>query len=111
MTTLIGINVTDSWKLAMYHGTINFSKKDPQKMMTATRLAGVFGWQLLKHASFRSLPTLSSHFAKTSVGCPTISVSVPHSVGNLSSITGSDIPEDIVPICSIADSKRKKDPP
>jgi hypothetical protein len=54
-TTLIGINVTDSWKFAMYHGIINFSKKDPQKIMTVTGFAGVLGWQLINNA----LPFLS----------------------------------------------------
>jgi hypothetical protein len=103
-TTLIGINVTDSWKLATYHGIINFSKKDPQKMMTVTRFAGVLGWQLIKNASFLSQSALSSRFASTGDVCPTVSVSVPYSGGNLSSVTGSDIPEDIVPIRSIADA-------
>jgi hypothetical protein len=55
MITLIGINVTDSWKLAIYHGIINFFKKDPQKMMTVTRFAGVLGWQVVKKC-FISFP-------------------------------------------------------
>jgi len=50
-TTLIGINVTDAWKLASFHGIIKFSKKDPEKMMTITRFAGVLGWQLIHNAS------------------------------------------------------------
>jgi len=63
-TTLIGINVTDAWKLASFHGIINFSKKDPEKMMTITR--------------------------------------PPNS--KCSSLTCSDVPDGIVPICSIADA-------
>jgi hypothetical protein len=51
-----------------------------------------------------SQPALSSRFASTGDVCPTVSISVPHSGGNLSSITGSKIPEDIVPIHSIADA-------
>ncbi len=57
-----------------------------------------------KNASFLSQPALSSRFASTGDVCPTVSVSVPHSGGNVSSVTGSDTPEDIVPICSIADA-------
>jgi hypothetical protein len=47
---------------------------------------------------------LSSRFASNVDVCPTVSISFPHSGGNLSSITGSDVPEDIVSIRSLADA-------
>jgi hypothetical protein len=48
-TTLIGINVIGALKLAKKYGIFNLSKKDPEKMMTVARFAGVFGWQVIKN--------------------------------------------------------------
>ncbi len=72
--------------------------------MTITRFAGILGWQQIKNASVLSQPAFSSRFASTSDVCPTVSVSVPHSGGNISSVTGSDVPEDILPIRSVPDA-------
>jgi hypothetical protein len=105
-TTLIGINVTDAWKLASFHGIINFSKKDPEKMMTITRIAGVLGWQLIHIASTLTQPASFSCFASintSDVNCPLVSVSIPPN-SKCSSLTCSDVPDGIVPICSIADA-------
>jgi hypothetical protein len=49
MTSLIGICVTDSWKLVDYHNLINISRVKEEKKMTITRFAGILGWQLLTH--------------------------------------------------------------
>jgi hypothetical protein len=105
-TTLIGINVTDAWKLASFHGIINFSKKDPEKMITITRFAGVLGWQLIHNASTLTQSASISRFAcfnTSDVNCPLVSVSIPPN-SKCSSLSCSDVPDDIVPICSIADA-------
>jgi hypothetical protein len=54
-TTLIGICVADTWKLADFHKLINGSKRSDEKKMTITRFAGILGWQILHNA-----PTLAS---------------------------------------------------
>jgi hypothetical protein len=41
------MNVTDTWKLANYHGIINWSKKEDHTRMSIQRFAGVLGKQLL----------------------------------------------------------------
>jgi hypothetical protein len=50
MTSLIGICVIDSWKLADYHKLINRTRVKEEKQMTITRFAGTLGWQLLTNA-------------------------------------------------------------
>ena len=42
-TSLIGINVVDTYKLADFHGVINFTKKSIEKKMTIVRFAGILG--------------------------------------------------------------------
>jgi len=81
-TTFIGICVKDAWKLASFHGIINFIKKYPEKMMTITRLSGVLGWQIIYNASILTHPSSLSCFAPTNtfdVDCPTVSITIPHS--------------------------------
>ena len=50
MTSLIGICVTDSWKLVDYHKLINISRVKEEKKMIVTRFEGILGWQLLTNA-------------------------------------------------------------
>jgi hypothetical protein len=44
VTTLIGLSVTDAWKLADYHGIINFGKQE-DNCMSIMRFAGSVGNQ------------------------------------------------------------------
>jgi hypothetical protein len=59
-TSLIGINVVDTYKLADFHGVINFTKKSIEKKMTIVRFAGILGYQLIANAA--RLSEGHSHF-------------------------------------------------
>jgi hypothetical protein len=48
--THIEINVVDSYKLADFHGIINFMKKPVEKKMKVVTFAGMLGHQLIKNA-------------------------------------------------------------
>ena len=50
-TMLLGINVTDAWKLADYHKILNYSKKEDRKM-PISRLAGILDGSLSKMQCF-----------------------------------------------------------
>jgi len=63
-----------------WHGIINFSKKDSEKMMTITRFASVLEWQLIHNASTLTQSASVSRFAcfnTSDVNCPLVSVSIP----------------------------------
>ena len=47
-TTLLGMNVTDSFRLADYHGIINWGNREDSGM-SVQRFAGVLGLQLIKN--------------------------------------------------------------
>ena len=49
--TMMGMHVTDSWKLADYHKIINYSTKSNKRPMTIQRFGGVLGRQLIHYAS------------------------------------------------------------
>jgi hypothetical protein len=45
-TTLLGINVVDTYQLASWHGVINYSRKDDKKLSVCT-FAGLLSYQLI----------------------------------------------------------------
>jgi hypothetical protein len=61
VTTLIGISVTDAWKLADYHGIINFGKQEDNRM-NIRRFSGIVGNQLVRRACSIAAQT-NQHFA------------------------------------------------
>jgi hypothetical protein len=50
-TLLIGICVTDSWKLSDFHKLMNQTRIKEDKKMTVTRIAGILQLQLLNNAA------------------------------------------------------------
>jgi hypothetical protein len=93
-TTLIGMNVTDTWKLVSFHGIINSNKSDQDKMMAITRFAGIVWHQLIHSAASLSQSSFSQPAAVLLSSCPT----------NVSSLSATDLPDDVLPICSLADT-------
>jgi hypothetical protein len=65
VTTLIGINVVDTWKLAEYHRIINWSGNNP---ITAQHFAGILGRQLIAMAPI--IARQNSRFAPSSLTLP-----------------------------------------
>jgi hypothetical protein len=61
VTTLIGLSVTDAWKLADYHGIINFGKME-DNCMSIRRFAGIVGNQLVRRVCSIAAQT-NQHFA------------------------------------------------
>ena len=110
--SLIGIHVTDTWKLADYHGMINFGKKAAKKPLTIQRFAGILGHQLILNAAALSNSAVVSRFASASVPQP-ISVTLPGVVSaqhtattqeTISSVSDpASNPSILIPIRSIAD--------
>jgi hypothetical protein len=92
-TTLIGMNVMGTWKLASFHGIINSNKSDPDKMMAITRFAGIVGHQLIHSAASLSKSSFSQPAAVSLSSCPT----------NVSSLLATDLP-DVLPIHSLANA-------
>ena len=50
-TTIIGMNVCDSWKIADYIGIINWTKHEADGKMSIQTFAGILGHQLIKNAA------------------------------------------------------------
>lgn len=74
--------------------------------MTTTMFAGVPGWQLIHISSNLNQPSQFSYFASINtfdICCPTVLATLPHS-SKCSSLTCSDVADDIVPICFKADT-------
>jgi hypothetical protein len=57
----MGLSVTDAWKLADYHGIINFGKQE-DNLMSIRRFAGIIGNQLVRRACSIASKT-GQHFA------------------------------------------------
>jgi hypothetical protein len=49
--------VCDTWKIANYHGIINWTKHESDYKMTIQTFAGVLGNQLIKNAAAYGRPT------------------------------------------------------
>jgi hypothetical protein len=101
-TTHIGINVVDSYKLADFHGIINFKKKSIEKKMTVVRFAGILGHQLIKNAQ-RLSEGGSRFLSPIPQNCNLITVPTNITESTLSSISG-DAAVFSVPIRSEADA-------
>ena len=65
VTTLIGINVVDTWKLAEYHHIINWSGNNP---ISLQHFAGILGRQLIAMAPI--IARQNSRFAPSSLTLP-----------------------------------------
>jgi hypothetical protein len=88
------MNVTDTWKLASFHGIINSNKSDPDKVMAITRFSGVVGHELIHNAVSLSQSFFSQATAVLVSSSPT----------NVSSLLATDLWEDVLPICSFANT-------
>jgi hypothetical protein len=107
-TTLLGMNVTDSFRLADYHGIINWGKREDSGM-SVQRFAGVLGLQLIKNAA--AIACQSSRFSSDdSFFSPTqggvIQVSLPDATSErLSSVSsGAGAQELVIPERSLQDA-------
>ena len=103
-TTLIGIHVTDAWKLADYHKIINFSKKE-EKKMPISMFVGILGWQLVHNAPFLSHSVSVSRFASPAIahqGVPIPAVTV-----GLTSLDGSGFSGNVLSSVSDQNSPPK----
>jgi hypothetical protein len=88
-TTHLGINIVDTYKIADFHGVINFTKKSEEKKMTIVRFAGILGHQLIINSA-RLAEGESRFLSPLPQQCNTISIpsNVPESVSSISGEAG-----------------------
>jgi hypothetical protein len=102
---MMGMHVTDSWKLADYHKIINYSTKSNKRPMTIQRFGGVLGRQLIHYASTCSKaqphqPQSEKENIPPSLTSDSFSFNMSSLSDNL--VDGSS-PTVLIPICSLAD--------
>jgi len=104
VTTLIGISVTDAWKLADYHGIINFGKQEDNRM-SIRRFAGIVGNQLVRRACSIASKT-GQRFASdlTQEGIVTAASSFDLSSTVLSSLSSGPEQQIVIPVRSLTDA-------
>jgi len=97
-TVLLGMNVIDTWKLALYHKL--FKQNDN---MTSEKFAGILAYQLIHYANNLSLSSITEN----STACPTASIMLPtlgHSSASLVTLTLSSCgTQQLVDHCSLTD--------
>ena len=108
-TTLIGMNVCDTWKIADYLGIINWTKNEAVGKMSIQNFAGILGNQLIKNASTFRRP--SQRFS--SLNSPLFSPSAADTImisntSEISSISDDKENRIIIPIRTIADINGKE---
>ena len=104
VTTLTGLSVTDAWKLADYHGIINFGKQEDNRM-SIRRFAGIVGNQLVRRACSIASKT-GQRFASdlTQEGIVTAASSFDLSSTVLSSLSSGQEQQIVIPVRSLTDA-------
>ena len=104
VTTLMGLSVTDAWKLADYHGIINFGKQEDNRM-SIRRFAGIVGNQLVRRACSIASKT-GQRFASdlTQEGIVTAASSFYLSSTVLSSLSSGPEQQIVIPMRSLTDA-------
>jgi hypothetical protein len=106
-TTIVGMNLTDAWKLADYHRIINWGRTEDNRM-TVQRFAGVVGKQLIRNASMFSeennlfaIPSSLSLPQGTQVTSTEASTSI--NLSTLSELTGAQ-ERVLIPVRTLVDT-------
>ena len=105
--SLIGMHVTDAWKLAEFHKIINFTAKTSKRPMTIQRFAGVLGRQLIINSSSLSKPSSNkpAEGDKENIPPPTlVSDSLSTGISSLSDVI-FDSPTVLIPHHSLSDCR------
>jgi len=96
LTTLLGINVTDSFLLANYHKIINSnSNGSDDKKISIQRFAGMLSYQLLKNAKRLGSTSLAPSYLPEEVACPAMTM-VSSDVSTPSDLTDKPIIRSLV---------------
>jgi hypothetical protein len=103
---MIGMHVTDTWKLADYHNIINYTTKANKRPITIQRFAGILGRQLItissscsKSISFHSNEAEKENIVPASL----VSDSFLLNVSSISDYCADASPIILIPIPSLAD--------
>jgi hypothetical protein len=103
---MIGMHVTDTWKLADYHNIINYTTKANKRPITIQRFAGILGRQLItissscsKSISFHSDEAEKENIVPASL----VSDSFLLNVSSISDYCADASPTILIQIHSLAD--------
>jgi hypothetical protein len=104
--SMIGMHVTDSWKLADYHNIINYMIKANKRPMIIQWYAGILGHQLITISSScaKSLSIHSNEAEKENIVPASLVLdSFLLNVSSISDICADASPTILILICSLAD--------
>ncbi len=88
-TTLIGINVMDTFLLASHHKVINLNDATGSQKLSIRRFAGMLAFQLIRQAKKLGALQVPSFLPEDDM-LPVVSITAPHSKSNVSDLSSPD---------------------